>query len=187
MCNLFTSVQISWDILEGSQGPSSAREFWRLLLGMFITFNVNSPAEESWTNAHEHLKIYFTDFHQLIRQLVRGRGGWGRISERVYLTTGQASRTSDVIAPACAGVHICVPWSSERIWFPAPHWVRWLGSPWVGTSVPDWGDAEVILLPAKGCLSTRIPSSSAPVNSARSLTSSLVERWNGTLCAGNTF
>lgn len=167
MCNLFTEVQICWGSLEQSQGPSSAPEYWWLLLGMF-TFSVNSPVEESWT------KLLWT-FENLFYWLlpVDQDSLWGaEVVEEESVTTGQASHTSDVIAPACAGTHICVLWNSVRISFPAldvP--IRCPGSPWVSTSVPErWCRSN-----SPACEGVILRQNSLLVNSVHSLTSSLVE------------
>lgn len=175
------SARVFW---KGAKGPALPRNFgdcyWECLSHSVLIAQLKNLEQ----NSYEHLKMYFTDFHQLIGQLVRSQGVWRRICERVQVTTGQASHTSDVLAPACAGAHmlaltcwrsrahIHVLWDSERVWFPALHvWVRWPGSPWVDSSVPErWLTGNS---PAREGVLLR--QNSLLINSVPFLTSSLVE------------
>lgn len=156
------SARVFW---KGAKGPALPRNFgdcyWECLSHSVLIAQLKNLEQ----NSYEHLKMYFTDFHQLIGQLVRSQGVWRRICERVQVTTGQASHTSDVLAPACAGAHVLTYMScgTVRGSDSQPCMSEWDG---LGARelIPLFqrGDSQVILPPAKGCFSSRIPSSSTP-------------------------
>lgn len=118
------SARVFW---KGAKGPALPWNFgdcyWECLSHSVLTAQLKNLEQ----NSYEHLKMYFTDFHQLIGQLVRSQGVWRRICERVQVTTGQASHTSNVLAPACAGAHVLALTCSHTC--PVGQWEGLIPSP----------------------------------------------------------
>lgn len=187
MCNFFTIVQISWGILERSQGPSSAREFWWLLLGMFIAFSVNSPVKESWIRLLWTCENLFPQLppvdrtaceepRWLRKNLWKGPGDrWAGLTRLIRDCSGLCWCSHmcpvelwQVLIPSPAPSEVA---GEPLRWYLCPREVtqRWFSCPRRGASPPEFPPRQ--LRSFSNFLSCRM----------------LVERWNGTLCTGNTF